>query len=209
VRNPEEWSYYAYALVTPPGSPPQADHQDRGTLPSRKYFTCLLPLSEGAELTQFVSKNGYRSFPGPVMFDGRVWHRAPKVGGSRRLVLALVACAGADVNHSHSKPFRDRPADWNPQIVEHSGTLSNLIGLSNTDDVGLNAISNAGGRSDRAEQAATSTAGLGQAAASATGEEKAATSEARLGQTATSAAEVVLAATSAAGLGRATILAAA
>ena len=75
VREPEEWSYYAYALITPPGSPPQEDHQDRGTLPSRKYFTCLLPLSEGAELTQFVSENGYRSFPGPVMFYGRVWHR--------------------------------------------------------------------------------------------------------------------------------------
>jgi hypothetical protein len=163
VRNPEEWSYYAYALITPPGSPPQEDHQDRGTLPSRKYFTCLLPLSEGAELTQFVSKSGYRSFPGLVMFDGRVWHRGPKVRGSRRLVLALVACAGADENHCHSKPFRDRPTDWNPQIVEHSGKLSNPIGSSNADNVGLNA-SNAGGRGDKAEQAATSTAGLGQAA---------------------------------------------
>ena len=167
VRNPEEWSYYAYALITPPGSPPQEDHQDRGTLPSRKYFTCLLPLSEGAELTQFVSENGYRSFPGPVMFDGRVWHRAPKVGGSRRLVLALVACAGADVNHSHSKPFRDRTADWDPHSVEHSGKLGNLLGRSNADNGGLNVSSNAGGRDARAGQAATSAAGLGQAATAA------------------------------------------
>ena len=81
---------------------------------SLQYVTCLLPLSEQAELTQFASNGSYLSYPGLIMFDGRVWHRGPRVGHFRRLVLALVACAGSDVNHDSSTPFRTRPEDWTP-----------------------------------------------------------------------------------------------
>jgi hypothetical protein len=99
VQDTEQWSYYAYALISPPNAPAQHDHQDRGTLLSIRYVTCLLPQSEQAELTQFASDGSYLSYPGLIMFDGRVWHRGPRVGHFRRLVLALVACAGSDINH--------------------------------------------------------------------------------------------------------------
>ena len=115
VRDPENWSYYAYALVSQPGSPAQDDHQDGGTRPRLQYFTFLLPLSEGAELTEFRTDQGaYRSFSGFIGFDGHVLHRGPKVGSSRRLVLALVACASNDGNHDLPIPFYNKAADWPP-----------------------------------------------------------------------------------------------
>jgi hypothetical protein len=110
----DQWSYYAYALVSSPGTPAQNNHQDRGTHHWNQCFTCLLPLSYQAELTQFVSGHDYLTFPGPIMFNGRVWHRAPRVGGSRHIVLALVACAGRDINHESSMPFRNKAADGDP-----------------------------------------------------------------------------------------------
>ena len=113
VQDPENWSYYAYAMVSQPGSPAQDDHQDRGTRPRLQYFTFLLPLSEGAELTEFCTgQGGYRSFSGFIGFDGHVLHRGPKVGNSRRLVLALVACASNDENHDLPIPFYNKSADW-------------------------------------------------------------------------------------------------
>ena len=112
VQDTEQWSYYAYALVSAPNTPAQHDHQDCGTQRGLRYVTCLLPLSEKAELTQFASDGNYLSFPGLIMFDGRVWHRGPRVGRLRRLVLSLVACAGSDINHNSSTPFRNRADDW-------------------------------------------------------------------------------------------------
>lgn len=122
AQDPDKWSYYAYALVSEPGSPPQEDHQDRGAQRGLKYITCLVLLSEGAELTQFITKDGYVSFEGLVMFDGQAWHRGPGVGSSRRMVLSLVACIGFDDNHHFSRPFRDRPSDWIVQDNTVSGS---------------------------------------------------------------------------------------
>jgi hypothetical protein len=113
AQNTRQWSYHAYGLLSPPNTPAQERHKDRGMLSGLKYVTCILPLSERAELTEFSSGEGYLTFPGFIMFDGHVQHRGPSVGSSRRLALAVVACAAArDINNEFSLPFRNGAADW-------------------------------------------------------------------------------------------------
>ena len=115
-----DWSYFAYAAEVLPDTPSQDVHQDRGGVPRRKYFTCILPVTANAAPTEFCPPDGnteYWKYQDPVLFDGQVWHRGPAVIEQARRVLSLVACkAREDKNHESALPFR-----WNR--VEHVKTV--------------------------------------------------------------------------------------
>ena len=49
-----DWSYFAYAAEVLPDTPSQDVHQDRGGVPRRKYFTCILPVTANAAPTEFA-----------------------------------------------------------------------------------------------------------------------------------------------------------
>ena len=114
-----KWSYFAYASEALPGTPPQHEHQDRGSGPRKQYFTCIIPVTARAEPTEFCPPDGgseYWKFKKPVLFDGHAWHRGPAVGTKTRRVLSLVACkVREDKNHESATPFQWRKREhWKP-----------------------------------------------------------------------------------------------
>lgn len=113
IVDADDWGFFAYSHMIEPNTPAQIDHQDFGTpRVKNQFFALLLPVSEGAELTQFGRDGRYESFTGPVMFEGNVWHRRPKVGEKGRLVVFLVASkSGVDTNHDSATPYRWRDVE--------------------------------------------------------------------------------------------------
>jgi hypothetical protein len=114
VQGAENWTYHAYAHENLPSVPAQGKHQDHGQSRSaRTYFTLIIPISDGAELTEFGQNPPFATFLGPIMFGGKVWHRGPAVGANTRTILSLVACRNAqDVNHDSALPY-----PWPKKIV--------------------------------------------------------------------------------------------
>lgn len=107
VSDAKKLSYFAFSLAADPHTPAQPVHRDFWTTKPSKYFTFLLPVSEGAEKTEFVVHDGFASFPDIVMFHGNVEHRGPGTGAHHRLILSLVASkAKMDANHAWATPFQ-------------------------------------------------------------------------------------------------------
>jgi hypothetical protein len=93
VRDAEAWSFYAYAHENIPQMPAQGTHQNHGKSRSaRTYFTLIIPISTNAEPTEFAQTPPFATFPGPIMFGGKLWHRCPAVGAEASTILSLVAC---------------------------------------------------------------------------------------------------------------------
>jgi hypothetical protein len=73
VQDAKYWSYYAYAHDNIPHVPAQGTHQDHGSSRSaRTYFTLIIPISADAEPTEFGQSPPVATFPGPIMFGGKV-----------------------------------------------------------------------------------------------------------------------------------------
>ena len=119
ITDLDSWSFYAYCRAAK-GCPKQENHRDQPEERPRHYFTFLLPLTSGAELTQFCLGQGlYRTFPGMVMFHGHVLHRGPAVGQRTRIVLALVASATTGINREVPSPLCSCKSNWERCLVKN------------------------------------------------------------------------------------------
>jgi hypothetical protein len=109
----DRWFFYASSIVAPPYSQRQDSHQDRGDVPANEYFTLLIPVLFGAQLTEFeIADNEHRTFPGTVLFHGKVWHCGPAVGVRQRTLLALIASKWLNEIHDIHRSLLCCARDW-------------------------------------------------------------------------------------------------